>query len=103
MGYDDVKKINIYDDSIPELIYEYLRDEELTTAEIEQYWVQAVNYIEQYTARTRKDLEQLPQLTHVLLALCSDMHDNRSFSGDRTYINQLVDSILGLHRFNMIG
>ncbi len=38
----------------------------------------------------------------VLYVLCQDMHDNRSMYVDKTNLNRVVDTILGLHSINLL-
>ncbi len=96
------REVNIYSDEMPDMIREYLRDDEVTDEEIERYWIRAVRYIEQYTGLSKTELEGYTDCVQVVLAVCGDMHDNRAYQGERTYLNNLVDSILNLHRANLI-
>lgn len=38
----------------------------------------------------------------VVMVLCQDMHDNRSMYVDKSNLNKVVDTILGMHRKNLI-
>lgn len=44
-------------------------------------------------------LDQHPDIVHAFLVLCQDAYDNRAYVQDGTTgVNQVVDSILGMHR-----
>jgi hypothetical protein len=98
----EAKALNIYSDGMPDTIREYLRDDFVSDEDIERYWVSAVKYVEQYTGLEREELEKYGECVQAVLAICGDMHDNRFYQGERTYLNNLVDSILGLHRANLL-
>lgn len=100
--YDNIKDDDIYSDNMPDVIKDYLRDECITDSEINRYWKRAVKYIEDYTGHSRDELEGNSVLIQPLLAIIADMHDNRQYQGDRTYINELVESMLGLYRHNLL-
>lgn len=98
MLFDEIKTITIYSDEIPDMIIDYLRDDELETDTACQYWKRGVGYIESYTALKREELEKYPEMVQALLALCEEMHDNRSFADtEKTYVNQMIDGIINLH------
>lgn len=99
---DELENENIYADNMPEVIKEYLRDDCLSDEDAERYWLRAVKYIEGYTGLERADLEKKPALVQAMLAIAADMHDNRQLSGERSYINELVASILGMYRNNLV-
>lgn len=100
--YDEIPEESIYSDNMPTVISEHIRDDELTEDEIKRYWKRAVKYIEGYTGLERERLEKLPDMVHALLAIVADMHDNRQLSVDKSYINQLVASVLDMYRENLV-
>lgn len=100
--FDEIANENIYSDNMPEVIREYMRDDCVSDENIKQYWKRAVSYIEGYTGLEREELEKIPDAVHAMLALVNDMHDNRQLNTERSYINELVDSILGMHRKNFV-
>ena len=100
--YDDTFVANIYSDEMVDEIIEYLRDESLTKEDAKKYWHRAVSYIENYTGLTRERLEKLPDLVHPMLAIITDMHDNRQYVVDKNYINQLVATTLDMYRENLV-
>lgn len=100
--YDEISASGIYDDNIPELIKEYLRDDEIEDSTVTAYWQRAVHYIESYTGCEREELKDKSEVVHALLAIVTDMHDNRQHQGERSYINQLTASILDMYRRNFV-
>ena len=62
----------------------------------------AKNYIVQYTGQTLEALDTLPDIIIVVLILCQDMWDNRTLYVDNNNLNNVVESILGLHSVNLL-
>lgn len=99
---DELENENIYGDNMPDIIRDYLRDDCLSEGEAERYWLRAVKYIEDYTGLKREELEKKPAAVQALLAIAADMHDNRQLSTEKSYVNELVASILGMYRCNLL-
>lgn len=99
---DTLEKESIYSDNMPNVIKEYLRDDCITEDEIYRFWVRAVKYIEGYTGLSKEKLESKPDVVQAMLAIVADMHDNRQLQTDRSYINELIASILDMHRENLL-
>ena len=51
---------------------------------------------------TAKTLDDYEDFYIVVLVLCQDMHDNRSLYVEKDNLNKVVDSILGMHRTNLL-
>lgn len=49
-----------------------------------------------------ESIDSYPDLTIAFLVLCQDMFDNRSMYVDQPNVNRVVDSILGMHRRNLL-
>lgn len=62
----------------------------------------AKTYISNYTGRTIEELDNYQDFVIVLFVLCQDMWDNRTMYVDSKNINNVVDSILGLHSVNLL-
>lgn len=62
----------------------------------------AKTYISNYTGRTIEELDNHQDFVIVLFVLCQDMWDNRTMYVDSKNINNVVDSILGLHSVNLL-
>ncbi len=100
--FDTIENENIYSDNMLDVIRDYLRDDCVSDNEIKRYWLRAVKYIESYTGQTRENLENKSDIVQAMLAIIADMHDNRSLQGDRTYMNELVASMLDMYRVNLV-
>ena len=59
-------------------------------------------YIGEYTGRTIQDLDNYKDIIIVVLILCQDMWDNRTLYVDKSNVNKVVESILGLHSINLL-
>lgn len=83
--------------------------------EIEAILIAAKQYVANYTGipqagNTESDetLDDHPDFYTVVMVLCQDMHDNRSYAADIKYgesqqgVNFVVDSILGMHARNLL-
>ena len=57
-------------------------------------------FISNYTGRA--DLDEFQDLVIVVLVLCQDMWDNRTFYVDRNELNFVVKSILDMHSVNLL-
>lgn len=62
----------------------------------------AKTFASNYTGRTVEELDNYKDFVIVVFALCQDMWDNRTMYVDSTNINNLVQSILGLHSVNLL-
>ena len=49
-----------------------------------------------------EDLDEFDDFVIVIFILCQDMYDNRSLYVDKTNLNHVVETILGMHSVNNI-
>ena len=49
-----------------------------------------------------EDLDEFDDFVIVIFILCQDMYDNRSLYVDKTNLNHVVKTILGMHSLNNI-
>jgi hypothetical protein len=49
-----------------------------------------------------KTLDDYGDFVIVVYILCQDMHDNRRLYVDKTNLNKVVDTILGMHCINLL-
>ena len=49
-----------------------------------------------------EDLDEFDDFVIVIFILCQDMYDNRSLYVDKTNLNHVVETILGMHSLNNI-
>lgn len=86
-------------------VAEYIRLYEVTaddTNTLNTLLMVAKAYIAQYTGRSDEELDDYPDFVIVALILCQDMWDNRTLYVDSTNLNNVVESILGLHQVNLL-
>lgn len=60
----------------------------------------AKTFISNYTGRT--DLDVFQDFVIVVFVLIQDMWDNRTLYVDKTNLNKVVESILGMHSINLL-
>lgn len=60
------------------------------------------NFIINYTGRSVEELDKFQDFVIVVLILCQDMWDNRTLYVDKTNLNKVVDTILGMHSVNLL-
>ena len=60
------------------------------------------SFIEHYTGHTEQELDNYPDFAIVVYILCQDMWDNRTLYVDNSYLNKVVETILGLHSVNLL-
>lgn len=84
-------------------VWEYLNpSEEMTDEEstINNLIGVAKAFISNYTGRA--DLDEFQDFVIVVLVLCQDMWDNRTFYVDKSELNFVVKSILDMHSVNLL-
>ena len=62
----------------------------------------AKQFISNYTGRTIEELDNYPDFVIVVYILCQDMWDNRTLYVDKTNLNKVVETILGMHSVNLL-
>lgn len=62
----------------------------------------AYSYILDYTGLSAEKADSHEQFYIAYMALCQDMHDNRSYYVDKNNVNRVVDSILAMHCENLL-
>ena len=86
-------------------VADYLRISELDDIEIKNlktYLNVAKKYIKDETGLTDDEIKKHEDFVIVVLVLCQDMYDNRTFYVDKSNVNKVVDTILGRHRTNLL-
>lgn len=86
-------------------IADYIRLSEITTDDqntLEALLTVAKNFIANYTGQALEDLDNFPDFVIVVLILCQDMYDNRALYVDKSNLNKVVDTILGMHSINLL-
>lgn len=62
----------------------------------------AKTFIQKYTGRSADELDNYQDFVIVVFILCQDMWDNRTLYVDKTNLNYVIESILGLHSVNLL-
>lgn len=86
-------------------VADYIRLSEITTDDqntLETYLNVAKTFIADYTGHTISDLDDYPDFVIVVFILCQDMWDNRTLYVDKTNLNKVVETILGMHSVNLL-
>lgn len=84
-------------------VAEYLRLPEVPTSDettLNNLIGVAKNFIVNYTGQT--DLDEFQDFVIVVFILCQDMWDTRSLYVDKSNLNKVVDTILGMHSINLL-
>jgi hypothetical protein len=59
-------------------------------------------FISNYTGRTIEELDNYQDFVLVVLVLCQDMWDNRTMYVESKNLNNVIESILGMHSENLL-
>lgn len=84
---------------------EYIRLDEVTSDDentLNTLLNVAKTFIIEYTGRTSEELDNYQDFVIVALVLVQDMWDTRALYVDKTNLNKVVESILGLHSVNLL-
>ena len=84
--------------SIKNDIFEKIFD--IRESEIERKLEVRESFIKENTGV--QDLDEYDDFVIVIFILCQDMYDNRTLYVDKTNLNKVVETILGLHSRNNI-
>lgn len=81
---------------------EFLRLDDYREDEMQRILDSAKGYIRSYTGLTDEEIDTHADFLTALLVLCQDMNDNRSMYVDKSNVNRVVESILNMHRVNLL-
>ncbi len=84
-------------------IANYIRLDEVSTEEqalLTNLIAIAKAFVEESTGV--EDLDEFDDFVIVIFILCQDMYDTRSLYVDKTNLNRVVETILGMHSLNNI-
>jgi len=84
-------------------VAEYLRLDEVTETDeamLNSLIGIAKDFIRKYTGRD--DLDEFQDFVIVTLVLCQDMWDTRAMYVDKSNLNYVIESILGMHSVNLL-
>ena len=86
-------------------VADYIRLDEVTSSDVNTLNTLigiAKAFIRNYTGRPEEDLDDYQDFVIVVLILCQDMWDNRAMYVDKTNLNKVVETILGMHSVNLL-
>ena len=86
-------------------VAEYLRLSEVTaddTNTLNDLIGIAKNYISNYTGRSMEELDDYQDFVIVVFVLCQDMWDTRALYVDSSNLNNVIETILGMHSVNLL-
>ena len=100
-----MNQINKVSDITSSDVAEYIRLDEVTASEtniLNSMIGISKAFIQNYTGRTEAELDNYQDFVIVVLVLCQDMWDTRALYVDKTNLNKVVESILGMHSVNLL-
>lgn len=62
----------------------------------------AKTFIINYTGRTSEELDNYQDFVIVVFVLCQDMWDNRTMYVESKNLNNVIETILGMHSVNLL-
>ena len=86
----------------PADLAEFLRLDEYQEDEMQRILDSAKGYIRDYTGLTDEEIDTHADFLTALLVLCQDMYDNRAMYVEKSNANRVVESILNMHRVNLL-
>lgn len=88
-------------------ICEQIREEEAYLTEDDRSYLDvlkkaAIEYVKSYTGLDDAGIEEHEDITIAVLVLISDMYDNRQMYVDKSNVNRVVETILGMYCINLL-
>lgn len=94
---------------ISEITVEYLADylrideaDEAQKAELATMLKSAVAYVSSYVGEPEAELDKHPEFVMAVCVLVQNQYDNRTFYTDKGKVEDVVNSVLGMHRKNLL-
>lgn len=88
-----------------DFLADYLRidaADRATNAELATMLAVAKDYVGSYTGLTPEQLDEHPKFIMAVCVLVQNQYDNRTFYTDRGKVEEVVNSVLGMHRVNLL-
>ena len=85
-----------------ENVAQYLRLDEYDEEEMTALIDSAKAFIRSYTGLTDDEINTHDDFYIVVMILCQDMYDNRCMYVDKSNLNKVVETILGMHCVNLL-
>ena len=89
----------------PNVIADYIHEDSNDATVIVQLNMMrsaAIAFMRSYTGQNSEYIDEHEEFTPVLLALVADMYDTRSYRVDNDKINPFAESVLDMHRINLL-
>lgn len=88
-------------------ICKQIREEEAYLTEDDRSYLDvlkkaAIEYVKSYTGLDDAGIEEHEDITIAVLVLISDMYDNRQMYVDKSNVNRVVETILGMYCINLL-
>ena len=64
--------------------------------------ISSKSYIKNYTGLTEEQCNLKEDLTIALLALCTELYDNRAITVKENKLNYVINTILNMHSINLL-
>lgn len=81
---------------------EFLRLDDYREDEMQRILDSTKDYIRSYTGLTDEEIDTHADFLAAFLVLCQDMYDNRAMYVEKSNVNRVVESILNMHRVNLL-
>ena len=85
-----------------ENVAQYLRIDEYDEDQMTAILDSAKAFIRSYTGLTDDEINTHDDFYIVVMILCQDMYDNRCMYVDKSNLNKVVETILGMHCVNLM-
>lgn len=85
-----------------ENLAEYMRLDDYDEDEMVPLLTASRAFIRSYTELSDEEIDKHEDFYIVVMILCQDMYDNRVLYPDKNNLNKVVDTILGMHRKNLL-
>lgn len=82
------------------LTHEYLDDAE--KQELDTMLSAAKKFVKSYTGLNGEEIDEHEDFTIAIYVLVADMYDTRSMYVDKSNVNRVVETILGMHSINLL-
>ena len=89
-----------------EQVLEHLRaddPDEADTVAASSALAAAKAFVRSYTGLRDDQIDEHEAFWDGVMVLCQDMSDNRSYYVDKSNVNRVVETILGMHCVNLVG
>lgn len=83
-------------------VAEFIRADDYDSDQVKAMLESAKAFVRSYTDLTDEEVDSHEEFYTAVMVLCQDMYDNRVLYVEKSNLNKVVDSILGMHRKNLL-